>query len=154
MGLGPHGALIASAAVTNRKLTTILILGLVVFAACNKAAEAPGEAGDPAAVDEVVEISTTDKLRFVPSTIEVQAGETIEFRVSNVAKGEHEFVLGPVHEHGEGMMHDDSSSTGPIEPGSEASVFWTFPEAGEVEFACYIAGHNEQGMTGTITVTG
>ena len=136
-----------------RMLTIIMVLGLV-FAACSKAEEAPGQAGDPSAVDEVVEISTTDKLRFVPSTIEVEAGQTIEFKITNEAGGEHEFVLGPVHEHGEGMMHDDAGSTGPIEPGSEASVFWTFPEAGEVEFACYIAGHNEQGMTGTITVTG
>lgn len=139
-----------------RMLTLVMVLASVVFTACSTMADVPGEAGDPSDVDEVVEISTTDRLRFDPDSIEVEAGQTIEFKITNDATGEHEFVLGERHEGmaAEDMAGDGPSSTGVIQPGSEASVFWTFPEAGEVEFACYVAGHNAQGMTGTITVTG
>lgn len=141
--------------ITTRRMAAMLIIGLFLFGACSKegGGTVPGEAGDPAAVDEVVEISTTDQLRFEPDSIEVEAGQTIEFRINNDATGEHEFVLGPLHEHGAGMEHSDPSSTGQLEPGATGSVVWAFPEAGTVQFACYVAGHNEQGMTGTITVS-
>ena len=142
----------------TKPLRTLCAIGmvvvLVILGACNdNPGSVSGEAGDPADVDEIIEISTSDQLRFEPEAIEVDAGQTIEFRVTNAATGEHEFVLGPGHAHEPGMVHSDPSSTGVIAPGKMASVYWTFPEAGTVTFACYVAGHNEQGMTGTITVS-
>ena len=133
----------------------LMIVVLVMLAACSEegGGTVTGEAGDPADVDEVVEITTSDQLRFTPDLVEVDAGQTIEFRITNVATGEHEFVLGPAHVHEAGMQHSDPSSTGTIAPGKMATVYWTFPEAGTVTFACYVAGHNEQGMTGTINVS-
>lgn len=136
-------------------LMVLMLVAPLVLAACSeKGGTVTGEAGDPADVDEVVEITTSDQLRFTPDAIEVEAGQTIEFQITNDATGEHEFVLGAAHDHEPGMMHSDPSSTGPIAPGETASVYWSFPEAGTVTFACYIAGHNEQGMTGTINVSG
>ena len=132
----------------------LMIVALVVFAACSEEGTVTGEAGDPADVDEIVEITTSDQLRFTPDAIEVDAGQTIEFRITNAATGEHEFVLGPAHDHEAGMQHSGPTSTGTTAPGKIATVYWTFPEAGTVTFACYIAGHNEQGMTGTINVSG
>lgn len=132
----------------------LMIVALVVLAACSEEGTVTGEPGDPADVDEVVEITTSDQLRFTPDVIEVAAGQTIEFRVTNAATGEHEFVLGASHDHEPGMQHSGQSSTGTIAPGKMTTVYWTFPEAGTVTFACYIAGHNEQGMTGTINVSG
>ena len=132
----------------------LIIVALVVLASCSEEGTVTGEPGDPADVDELVEITTSDQLRFTPDAIEVAAGQTIEFRITNAATGEHEFVLGPAHDHEAGMVHSDPSSTGTIAPGKTAIVYWTFPEAGTVTFACYIAGHNEQGMTGTINVSG
>ena len=132
-----------------------MVVVLMTLGACNDdPGSVSGEAGDPADVDEIVEISASDQLRFTPDVIEVAAGETIEFRITNAATGEHEFVLGATHDHEPGMQHSDPSSTGTIAPGKMATVYWTFPEAGTVTFACYIAGHNEQGMTGTINVSG
>ena len=132
----------------------LMIVVLMMLAACSEEGTAAGEPGDPADVDEVVEITTTDQLRFTPDVIEVAAGQTVEFRITNAATGEHEFVLGPSHVHEAGMQHSDPSSTGTIAPGKMATVYWTFPETGTVTFACYVAGHNEQGMTGTINVSG
>jgi uncharacterized cupredoxin-like copper-binding protein len=94
----------------------------------------------------------TDELRFDPSEIDVSAGETVEFRLTNTASSPHEFVIGP-HEHSAGMQHTQDNATGEIEPGESASVVWSFPESGVATFACYIDGHNEAGMTGTVTVS-
>lgn len=133
----------------------LIFVVVVTLGACSDAAgEVIGAPGDPDAVDRVITLDATNELEFDPSSIEVTAGETIEFQVNNVAEVEHELVLGPEHEHHEGMDHSDGSAgTGAIKPGSSASLVWEFPEAGEVRFACYIANHNEAGMTGTITVS-
>ena len=116
--------------------------------------EVAGEPGDPSEVDRVIEIDATNALEFEPSSIDVAAGETIEFKISNAADVDHEFVLGAEHEHHAGMEHGgDPGATGTIAPGGSATVVWTFPEAGEANFACYIANHNEAGMTGTIKIS-
>lgn len=140
---------------TARRASHFLAAALLLVAAgCSKGAAATGEPGSAAEVDRVVEIETTNELRFDPSEVDVQVGETIEFNITNVASSEHEFVLGAVaHEHTDGMSHGESNATGTIEPGSSASVIWHFTEAGEVAFACHVAGHGKQGMTGTITIS-
>lgn len=141
------------------KITALrmMLAALVLVAlggACSKEAAAElGEPGDAADVDQVIEIDMTDQLRFDPSEIDVAAGDTVEFRLTNVASSPHEFVLGPTHEHSDDMQHAEENSTGAIEAGGTASVIWSFPEAGEAAFACYIDGHNEAGMTGTVTVS-
>lgn len=136
-------------------MTCAALLLLVGTTACSKAGsgEAVGEPGDEADVDQVIEIDMTNDLSFDPSEIDVSAGETVEFRLTNTASSPHEFVLGPAHEHSEGMQHAEENATGEVEPGGNASVIWSFPEAGEATFACYIDGHNEAGMTGTVTVS-
>lgn len=102
----------------------------------------------------MIQIETTDELRFEPSEIEVAAGETIEFKVTNVASSPHEFVLGASEEeHSGSMEHSPDNATGEIAPGESASLIWTFPEAGEARFACHIADHDKSGMTGTVTVS-
>lgn len=115
-----------------------------------------GEPGDPSQVDESLDLEATNELRFVPETVEVETGQTVEFVISNVSDVDHEFVLGPPHEHA-GMDHSNMSGTemtGTIPPGESKTVVWTFAEPGEVIFACYIAGHNEAGMTGTVKISG
>jgi uncharacterized cupredoxin-like copper-binding protein len=115
-----------------------------------------GEPGDPDQVDQSFDIETTNELRFEPDTIEVAAGETVEFVVTNVADVDHEFVLGPAHEHA-GMDHANMSQpemTGTVSPGESKTVVWTFTEPGEVTFACYIAAHDKAGMTGTVEIAG
>jgi uncharacterized cupredoxin-like copper-binding protein len=121
--------------------------------ACSKSGGGDlGEPGEAADVDQVIEIEMTDQLSFDPSEIDISAGETVEFRLTNTASSPHEFVLGDNHEHSDDMQHADENATGAIEPGGHASVIWRFPETGEANFACYIDGHNEAGMTGTVSV--
>ena len=113
-----------------------------------------GEPGNPDNVSQTIEVSALDELEFDPSDIEVGAGDTIEFVVTNEGQADHEFVLGESSEDDHGDMgHADLSATGLIPPGETKSVIWTFTEAGEVGFACHVDGHAGQGMTGTITVT-
>ena len=129
------------------------VVALLVTACGGDSDAAIGEAGDESEVDRVIEIETTDELRFDPSEIDVDAGETIEFQITNVASSPHEFVLGPAHEHSDDMHHAEANATGEIAPGESASVIWSFPEGGETQFACHIADHDKSGMTGTVTVS-
>jgi uncharacterized cupredoxin-like copper-binding protein len=144
----------------NRSRSLLAALGaLLILASCGGdggSGELTGEPGDPAQVDETFDLEANNQLRFAPDAVEVEAGQTIEFVISNVADVDHEFVLGPAHEHA-GMDHENMGSsemTGTIPPGESKTVVWTFTEPGEVTFACYIAGHNEAGMTGTVKISG
>ena len=114
-----------------------------------------GEPGNPDNVVETIEVSALDELEFDPSEIEVTAGDTIEFLVTNEGQADHEFVLGDAGDHGEHaeMGHADAYATGVIPPGETKSLIWTFTEVSEVGFACHIDGHDSQGMTGTISVS-
>jgi uncharacterized cupredoxin-like copper-binding protein len=138
---------------TPAKVALAALSAIVLLVGCSKGAEALGEVGDPGDVSQVIEISASDELRFDPSEIDVAAGETVEFKVTNDGRSPHEFVLGPAHEHEEGMQHGPDNATGEIAPGDTASVIWSFPESGETEFACHIADHDKSGMTGTVTVS-
>lgn len=138
-----------------RRATQLLVtIGLLAAVACSNGTGAPGEPGTASEVDRVVEIEATNELRFDPSEIEAEAGETIEFKITNVASSEHEFVLGSAGEHSDDMHYTEANATGTIEPGASASVIWHFTEAGEVQFACHVAGHDKQGMTGTVSISG
>lgn len=140
---------------TARRATQLLVaIGLLTSVACSTSTTPPGEPGTASEVDRVVEIEATNELRFDPSEIEGEAGETIEFKITNVASSEHEFVLGSAHEHSADMHHTETNATGTIAPGTSASVIWHFTEAGEVQFACHVADHDKQGMTGTVSISG
>lgn len=47
---------------------------------------------------------------------------------------------------GHGMHHDANSLL--LEPGQSGELVWTFPEAGELLFACNVPGHYAAGMHG------
>ena len=50
-----------------------------------------------------------------------------------------------------GMMHDDANSA-LLEPDETADIIWTFPEGGEIGFACNVPGHREAGMVGDFSI--
>lgn len=139
---------------TRPKAMGVALALVALLGACSSDAPTDlGEPGEAADVDRVIEIDMTDELKFDPSEIDVSAGETIEFRLTNTAPSPHEFVIGPSHEHSDDMQHSQDNATGAIDPGESASVIWSFPQPGTASFACYIDGHNEAGMTGTVTVS-
>lgn len=128
-------------------------LALVVFAACgggdgdDEGAGTLGEAADAADADVTIEVIADDPFEFDPTSIEVEAGQTVLFQVTNEGDIDHEFQIG-----GGAGGHAGHSMEGHLHlpAGESGEMAWSFPEAGEVEFACHIAGHYESGMKGTI----
>ena len=119
-----------------------------------------GIAGRRQQVRRTVIIDMDDRMRFTPSSVEVQEGDTIRFVLRNKGKMRHEWVLGteadlkrhaelmrrhPTMEHGElHMVH--------LDPDQHDELVWTFNRTGRFAFACLIAGHVEAGMVGSVVV--
>lgn len=117
----------------------------------DSAAPDAGHAADAADADRTIEIAALDSLKFEPDTVQVDAGETVTFEVTNEGSEEHELVLGidsGAHDH---MSHGSNGVYLP--PGGTASFTWTFGSAGEIEFACHVNAHDQSGMVGVIKVT-
>ena len=121
--------------------------------------------GGPASADQAsrsIEVSTEDTMAYEPSSIEVTAGETVTFVVTNAGGAIHEFTLGDAAmqmEHAEAMAHMPSGmahelpNSIAIEPGETKRLTWQFGQAGTLEFACHEPGHYDAGMHGQITVS-
>ncbi len=119
-----------------------------------------GKAGDPKKVTRTINFNMTDNMRFSPAQITVKQGETIRFVAKNDGKIMHEMVIGTMKElkaHAEqmkkfpGMEHDEPYMAH-VAPGKTEEIIWQFTKAGNIDFACLIAGHFEAGMVGKITV--
>jgi|TARA_R110000796_G_scaffold36347_1_gene92646 uncharacterized cupredoxin-like copper-binding protein len=136
-----------------------------------------GQPADPAKADRTINISMTE-MKFSPSRIEVEDGETITFVVTNDGRMVHEFNIGNLGtwkghagemqkmmksgmmtamklNHNKmmegGMMHDDPNSV-LLEAGQTAEVTWTFDAGGDVGFACNVPGHRQGGMVGEVDI--
>ena len=108
------------------------------------------------------EVTTPDTMTFEPSRINVSAGETVTFVVTNTGQAVHEFTLGDAamqQEHAgmmahmpAGMAHDTSNSIR-LQPGETKQLTWRFGGTGTIEYACHEPGHYQAGMRGQITIT-
>ncbi|NGT17619.1 cupredoxin domain-containing protein [Achromobacter insolitus] len=123
-------------------------------------AAAIGKPGNPAKVSRTVVVDMTDAMRFTPDKIDVKAGETIRFKVTNSGKIRHEMVLGTtadLNSHYQmmlkdpGMRHEEPNSVS-LEAGKAGDIVWTFDKAGTVAFACLEPGHYPAGMKGAVSV--
>jgi len=119
-------------------------------------------------VSRSIDVRMDDTMRFTPSQIKVQAGETIRFVVHNAGKAEHEMVLGQdeaIREHAQAMKRDAAQGqahgadhphgTGAaitVAAGQTGELVVTFPKAATLQMACLIPGHYEAGMRGSLTV--
>jgi iron uptake system component EfeO len=116
-------------------LTLLLALGL---AACG------GAASGPAGSVPVVLISAHE-YAFDPSTVEIETGP-VRFEVTNTGTVEHELEIidagGTVVDEVEGLV-----------PGLTRELTVDL-EPGTYTYVCRIAGHEEAGMKGTLTVAG
>ena len=132
-------------------------------------------AGDPtyAALPKdpgrVVRIDMSD-FAFSPAKITVKPGERITLSFRNIGGQEHEFMAGRDAMVGKGFMQDwlaiakaqgvsgghDAVHVGEglrIAPKGSANITLVVPpEVGQFEFACFVVGHYESGMTGTLIV--
>jgi uncharacterized cupredoxin-like copper-binding protein len=139
-----------------------------------------GSASDPATATRIIDIVMRDNY-FEPEAVEVQAGETVRFALTNEGELLHQFTLGPVEfhvqqqeemammaEHGmltatgidpsmTGMDHGGMAMTheGPntvlVAPGETAELTWRVGQPAELEFACNLPGHYEAGMAGPVS---
>lgn len=136
-----------------------------------------GHASKAADADRTVEVTMGD-IFFEPKNLSVEGGETIRFVVKNAGQLIHEFNIGTAEMHmahreemtammktgaltatgmdhskmdHSGMKHDDPNSV-LVEPGQTLDVTWTFPKAGELQFACNVPGHYEAGMVGDFNI--
>jgi len=117
----------------------------------------PADASD---ADRAIEVIARDTMTFEPSSIEVAAGETITFIVTNAGEEVHEFTLGDAEmqrEHADlmehmpaGMAHDRPNSI-TVQVGEMKQLTWWFGHAAP-EYACHRPGHYEAGMRGWITL--
>lgn len=108
----------------------------------------PGTKASP----RVVNMTADDNLNFIPGVVTVAKGETVTFRIKNVGKAEHEFMIGPVK-----AAFADTEGTpevAGIKAGKTASLTVTFDQPGQYAFACHEPGHFEHGMLGFVIVVG
>jgi uncharacterized cupredoxin-like copper-binding protein len=120
-----------------------------------------GIAGDAKAAKRTIALTMGDRMRFVPSRIEVKQGETLKLVVRNNGKMLHEFVIGTrktLDEHAALMvkfpnMEHDEPYMAHVKPGGSSEVLWKFNRPGSFDFACLMAGHYQAGMVGNIIVT-
>ncbi len=119
-----------------------------------------GEPAEASTADRTVEVTALDSLEFEPGEVDVEAGETITFVVTNEGEDAHEFVIGDQayqDEHEDDMAHSDmdmDSEPNGVElaPGETKEITWTFADEGTVLYACHEPGHYEGGMVGTVSL--
>ena len=142
-------------------IALLLMLGLPGFALAKAEVFPFGHPGTAAGVDRTVRIAALDSMRFAPATLQVRAGETVRFIVTDQGQLIHEFVLGDRREQAEheremqrmgGMVMADEANGVTLRPGQTKTLIWTFGKAGEVEYACHQPGHYAAGMVGKILV--
>ncbi len=140
------------------------LAGVIVATACGGQGAAVG-----ADAERTINVEMNE-FRYSPATISVKAGETLTLRFRNSGAVVHEFMAGREPITGVGYKQDwlglagaghsgghDADHRGGgvrVEPKGTATLTITVPaDAGEFEFACFVAGHYEGGMKGTLIVT-
>lgn len=136
----------ANASRTLRR-AAILLACLFAFAGCSSP--------EPAA-RRTVEIHMRYS-KYLPATLNVAAGTTIDFVVVNDDPIEHEFIIGTLTEqqtHEKGSVDDPHTGPGEaaIAPDATVRLSYTFAKAGTLLYACHRPGHYAYGMKGSISV--
>lgn len=129
------------------------LLTTLVAAACTPAASfTPGTAEMP----RTVEVSAFDSFAFDPARIQVRAGETVRFVVTNEGVLEHEFAIGSRNELQEhaltmthGGMRTDTGMAIRVIPGQTKELVFTFGASTDIGYGCFVPGHFPAGMSGS-----
>ncbi len=122
-----------------------------------------GKPGEPSEADRTVEVRQRPGLRFDPTSISVEQGETVTFRIVNEDEVLHEFDLGDqefqdsMMKQMEGMKPGERMADEPnaisVKAGETRELTWTFSEKGTFQYACHQPGHHGAGMMGTVIVS-
>lgn len=149
--------------------SSLALRSLALLLVASAAVACASEPGKPAA-GRMIEI-TMKEFTFSPRTITVSPGETVILKFTNVGALEHEFMAGRAPVPSRGYTEDWLKRAVPAlashtHPGEEhlgegirVSADWgnrvtlVVPEeTGTYEFGCFITGHYEAGMKGSIVV--
>jgi iron uptake system component EfeO len=122
-------------------LPAIGMLGAALVACSGGAAATP--AGSPASGAPGSVAVTASEMQFDPSALTVKAGQ-VTFSVTNGGTIEHEFEIFK----GEAVVDEVEG----LVPGVTLPLTVTL-QAGDYTYVCKLAGHEEAGMKGTLTVT-
>ena len=103
----------------------------------------------------LVKVGMNDKLKFDPSQVNVAAGETVKFLITNEGTALHEFAIGPADRvdadkiDGQVVIEADEILSHHIK-----TLTYTFGGLAPYAFACHQTGHFEAGMRGTVEIVG
>ncbi len=135
---------------TSRRTVAAFAAFVALLAACGDDSTAESSTSD---ADRTVEIEMRD-IAFAPTSLDVDAGETIRFVFTNTGEVVHEAylddALGQAEHASEmasmgGMDHGDDDVL-VVEPGETGELTHTFGETGTLQFGCHEPGHFEAGM--------
>jgi uncharacterized cupredoxin-like copper-binding protein len=114
-----------------------------------------GQPGNPGEVSRTVRLEARD-IGFNTRQIQMRAGETVKFVVTNKGQLVHEFAIASPQEHEEhrammqqmpDMVHEEPNVVS-LQPGETRELVWKFGKDADIEFSCNLPGHREQGMKG------
>lgn len=104
------------------------------------------------AAPRVVDLTADDQLNFTPGVVQAAVGETLTFRIHNMGKAVHEFMVGKLAD-----AFGDKKGTAEVADiagGKVGELTTTLTGDGPFGFACHAAGHFEHGMAGYIQLVG
>jgi len=150
-------------------ITSLAMRSVALLLVALAAVACASQPGKPAA-GRVIEL-TMREFTFSPRTITVRPGETVTLKFTNVGALEHEFMAGRAPVPGRGYSEDWLKRAVPalashthageehLGEGVRVSADWGHQvtlvvpeEKGTYEFGCFITGHYEAGMKGSIVV--
>ena len=119
-----------------------------------------GQPGQVSIATRTVRIDVYDEARFVPDSLNVAAGETVQIEVHNAGIRPHELRIGDPRyqqEHAKmlksmpGWEHSSSNSI-VVAPGETETIVWQFGNGSVVELACHLDGNYQAGMVTKVAV--
>jgi uncharacterized cupredoxin-like copper-binding protein len=136
-------------------LTLAITMSAVGFAIQGSGADAGSSSLGPGLVTVEVGIEHS---HFSVKHIEVARGTLVRFVVRNRDPIGHELVVGGPevharHRQGSEARHPPIPGEVSIAGGDTGLTTYAFDQAGVIEFACHLPGHEAYGMKGTIRVT-
>jgi uncharacterized cupredoxin-like copper-binding protein len=119
-----------------------------------EATAAPSASASTAACSSdatVVKIEETAALKMVPDSVDVPTGKKVCFEVTNTAGFTHNFFVGPQSDVDTRNKTASVVGTPDFSSGTQIVEF-TPSGSGPFGYACWIPGHLEAGMKGSITL--